>query len=82
MKLIPCNINKIKQTKRYTSEVHEKLEEFIQSKYDCVEIEGYPYKNATNCRTAFQRKIKQIGYENVVCVTSGGKVFLVKTKHT
>lgn len=56
------------------------LEEFINSDFDCVKIEGWDYKNIKSCAGSFSNSIKRFGFRNVRVVTRKGEVFLIKTQ--
>lgn len=77
MKLIPYNgdlENVYKKTKNLLI-----LEEFMNSKDDCVMVEDYPHKSAHGCANALIASAKRFGF-NVTVLTRKEKVFMVKNK--
>ena len=80
MKLTPRNYNDIINKRVKMSNNLETLEEFINSEYDCVEIEDFTQKTPAICASSFKMSIKRYHFNNIECFSRKGRVYLVKKK--
>lgn len=77
MNLRPCKIEEIGCW--YSKTKNQKLfEEFVNSDFDCVEVENYNHKNAKSAQTCLHNSAKHFGFTNIHVVVRGEKVYLVK----
>jgi hypothetical protein len=78
MRLVPYDKKLVgsyyKRTKNY-----DILLEFVNSKHDCVRVEGWTHKKARYCATSLQMSIKRFNMGGVECFVRNGEVYLIKT---
>ena len=54
------------------------LTKFAESNYDCVEVGGYPHKNARSCQRCLINAIQHYKIHNIKVAIRGERVFLIK----
>lgn len=78
MTLIPYDKQKLNIT-GYTATKNMKiLEEFLNSEYDCVRVDGYTQKTAHSCGNALRQSIKRFGFNGIEVAVRKNEVFLIK----
>ena len=80
MKLIPRNEKCNVMVKNIRMDIFNALSEFAESGHDCVEIVGYPHKDATSCASALRASIKKYRMFTIAVGTRKGKVYLYRHK--
>ena len=78
MKLTPYNkkdlyINGYKRTKNIRI-----IDEFVNSEYDCVKVEGWSHGEAFHHAASLNMTIKRMNKSGIKAVSRKGEVFLVK----
>ena len=59
MRIVPYDLNKVKKANGYRKSENQRIiEEFLESKNDCVKIEGWPQKNAMVCAASLNKSIE------------------------
>ena len=54
------------------------IEEFVNSEYDCVKVEGWTTQSADGCTTSLNNTIKRMNIGGIRAFTKRGEVFLIK----
>ena len=80
MKLTPKNYDEIIKNRIKMSLNLATLEEFINGKYDCVEVEEFTQKTPAICANSLKASIRLYHFNNIECFTKNGHVYLVKKK--
>ena len=78
MKLVPYDKAKLGYVSYGASKNFALLKEFMDSDLDCVEVEGYPHKDAASCQSSLYGSMKNFGFNNIKIVARGDRVFLVR----
>ena len=76
MKLIPCELEKLRTRKKTRMSTLALLKEFSESPHKCVELTDYHHVNAKSCYNSIARSIKHYRMEHIRVITSKGKVYL------
>ena len=77
MTLIPYDKKKLGIIYNKTKNL-ELLEEFLNSDYDCVRVNGYTHKTADCCAKCLRGSIKRFGLKGISVITRKNEVFLIK----
>lgn len=77
MKITPYDREKLGKTRRPGSNVRI-LEEFANSEYDCVKIEGWTHKTSDGCTNSLNMSIKRANMHGIKAITINKEVFLIK----
>ena len=80
MKLVPYDLKKIEKAKGYRKSENQKIiEEFLESKHDCVKVEGWTQKSAMCCAGSLNKSIERFKLTGARALSRKGEVFLIKT---
>ena len=77
MRLVPANREDIRGVYKKTENL-KILEEFANSGMDCAKIEGLEGREASQISGSLRNSAKRYGYHNIIPVTRGGVVYLLK----
>lgn len=77
-KLIPYDRHEIKGSYAKTKNF-KILEEFRDSEYDCVKVEGWTNTTAHNAANTLNVSIKRFGLGGIKALSRAGNVYLIKT---
>lgn len=80
MTFTPYELKQLDNAMGYKTGCNQKIiEEFVDSGYDCVKVEGWTNKTAGSATNSLNSTIKTMHKGGIKAVSRRGEVFLVKT---
>lgn len=80
MRIVPYDLKKVKKANGYRKSENQRIiEEFLESKNDCVKVEGWPQKNAMVCAASLNKSIERYKMTGATAISRDGEVYLIKT---